>query len=233
MESFWRRLRYYGIGFGIGLLFVFVFFQNRGCSWLPANRVKNSILDRLLVIPEDQEKVMKEKQVVIKDIVNALNEGDVEFSESKKADFLKVYKIRHTLSSGKQMTFYFTLPKESFVSEVHITEPNAQSVRNTKKGLGRIVRIPKDRDLVFLEPDPILQCVVRKCFVKKEQGILKAMKTNGRVDFERTRFTAKPKAVQVITVKNPAGELVRFEAIWYKNKVNITSMSPEKKVDCR
>jgi len=119
------------------------------------------------------------------------------------------------------------------VSEVHITEPNAQSVRNTKKGLGRIVRIPKDRDLVFLEPDPILQCVVRKCFVKKEQGILKAMKTNGRVDFERTRFTAKPKAVQVITVNNPAGELVRFEAIWYKNKVNITSMSPEKKVDCR
>jgi hypothetical protein len=233
MESFWRRLRYYGIGFGIGLLFVFVFFQNRGCSWLPANRVKNSILDRLLVIPEDQEKAMKEKDLLVKDIVNALNEGNVEFSESKKGDLLKVYKILHTLSSGKQMTFYFTLPKESFVSEVHFTEPNAQSVRSSKKGSGRIIRIPKDRDLVFLEPDPILQCMVKNLFVKKEKAILKAMKTNGRIDFERTRFTAKPKAIQVLTVNNPSGELVRFEAIWYKNKVNITSMTSEKKVDCR
>jgi hypothetical protein len=144
-----------------------------------------------------------------------------------------VYKILHTLSSGKQMTFYFTLPKESFVSEVHFTEPNAQSVRSSKKGSGRIIRIPKDRDLVFLEPDPILQCMVKNLFVKKEKAILKAMKTNGRIDFERTRFTAKPKAIQVLTVNNPSGELVRFEAIWYKNKVNITSMTSEKKVDCR
>lgn len=87
MESFWRRLRYYGIGFGIGLLFVFVFFQNRGCSWLPANRVKNSVLDRLLVIPDHQEKAMNDKHVNVKDIVNALNEGDVEFSESKKGTY--------------------------------------------------------------------------------------------------------------------------------------------------
>jgi hypothetical protein len=61
MESLWRRLKYYGIGFGIGLVFVIFFFQNRGCSWLPSNRVKNSILDRLVVASDETLEILKKK----------------------------------------------------------------------------------------------------------------------------------------------------------------------------
>ena len=84
MESFVRRLKYYGIGFGIGLIFVFVFFQNRGCSWLPSNRVKNSFLDRVIVVPVDQMDYLKSKGITEKDLVQVLNDGEVNFSESKK-----------------------------------------------------------------------------------------------------------------------------------------------------
>ena len=61
MTTFWKRLRYYGIGFGIGCIFVFFFFQNRACTWLPDNRIKNSILDRTIVIQEDESDLLKSK----------------------------------------------------------------------------------------------------------------------------------------------------------------------------
>jgi hypothetical protein len=233
MESFWRRLRYYGIGFGIGLLFVFVFFQNRGCSWLPSNRVKNSILDRILVLPDDQEKAMKGRGVTQKDIIGALNEGDVSFSESKKKDALKVYKIEHQRSTGKSIVFFFTLPKESFISEVHFTERNAFHVVNSRKGKGRIIRVPNDEALVFLEPDPLVKCMVDRFFSKKEKGVLRALKTKGSIDFDKTRFNARPKANQSLLLKGLGGQIVRAEAIWYKNKVNITSMTSENMKDCQ
>ena len=68
MDSIFRRLKYYGIGFGAGLVFVIFFFQNRGCSWLPDNRVKNSILDRVLVLPETESVQMKKYGLTKKDL---------------------------------------------------------------------------------------------------------------------------------------------------------------------
>jgi hypothetical protein len=50
MKSIWRRLMYYGIGLMFGLLFVTLFFGNRGCSWLPENRIKSSVFSQVLVI---------------------------------------------------------------------------------------------------------------------------------------------------------------------------------------
>jgi len=49
MNTFLRRLKYYGIGFGIGLLFVFFIFKQKGCSWTPGNRVKEAVLNRIIV----------------------------------------------------------------------------------------------------------------------------------------------------------------------------------------
>lgn len=88
-----RRLKYYGIGFGIGMIFVFFFFQNRGCSWLPENRVKNSILDRLVVVSESNAELMKAEGIDDDFIVGLLNDGDVDFSASQKREESKVYVI--------------------------------------------------------------------------------------------------------------------------------------------
>ena len=45
MGKFLRRLKFYAVGLGIGTIFTFMIFGNRGCSWLPDNRVKNMIAD--------------------------------------------------------------------------------------------------------------------------------------------------------------------------------------------
>ena len=86
MDSIFRRLKYYGIGFGAGLVFVIFFFQNRGCSWLPDNRVKNSILDRVLVLPETEAVQMKKFGLTKKDLPRA----KFRFLTPKEVDFLKM-----------------------------------------------------------------------------------------------------------------------------------------------
>ena len=50
MDNFFRRLKYYGIGFGVGLVFVVFLFQQKGCSWTPGNRVKSAILERIIFV---------------------------------------------------------------------------------------------------------------------------------------------------------------------------------------
>ena len=70
-SSFIRRLKYYGIGFGIGLIFVFIFFQNRGCSWLPGNRVKNTVLERVMVVNDETAKAFAKKGLTKKDAIAA------------------------------------------------------------------------------------------------------------------------------------------------------------------
>ena len=72
MKSIWKRFQYYGIGLTIGLLFTFIFFQNRGCSWLPENRVKNAILDNVIVFKTTDIEEMKTKGLEPADFIEIL-----------------------------------------------------------------------------------------------------------------------------------------------------------------
>ena len=127
MESWIRRLKFYGVGFGIGLLFVFIFFQNRGCSWLPGNRVKNSILDRLLVVSDETAEILKKRGVNKKELIQFLNDGDVIFGESEKDKDDKVYVIE---KDGKK--YLFTLPFESCIAEVQLGNKASEAKTSTE-----------------------------------------------------------------------------------------------------
>ena len=59
MKTFLKRLKYYGLGFGIGTVFLFFFFENRGCSWMPSNRVKSNVIERLLVTSKSDKQILK------------------------------------------------------------------------------------------------------------------------------------------------------------------------------
>lgn len=219
MESFIRRLKYYGIGFGIGLIFVFVFFQNRGCSWLPSNRVKNSFLDRLIVVPVDEMDVLKAKGLTEKDLVQVLNDGEVNFTESKKEGNPQVYSMEKEFKGKGKLKFYFSLPKESFISEIHFSEKSAKDVDNTTEGLGEIIHFPKDNDLVFVDS----QSLLKKAELKDTKQILRLIKLNGMIDFEATNLKATPKPEHLIIFKDNKGRRIGARAVWYKNKIDISS----------
>jgi hypothetical protein len=222
MESFWRRLKYYGVGFLGGLVFVFVFFQNRGCSWLPANRVKNSLLDRVIVLSEEQQERLNRMGLTLKDVKAALNDGDVEFSESQKKGKLKVYKISHSISS-EPVEYFFTMPDESFVSEVHVGVQYAAAVKNTIKGKGRIIHLPNDKNLVFIDSTQQLICQKSKLKIKNAIAVLDGLKLTGEIDFSKTSFVNQPKAVHMLSFYSPQLQRrIEFESVWYKNKIDVT-----------
>ena len=50
--KFIHRLKYYLIGFSLGIVLVFFFFKDRGWDWLPGNRVVNFILTNPINIDE-------------------------------------------------------------------------------------------------------------------------------------------------------------------------------------
>jgi hypothetical protein len=233
MDSFWRRLKYYGFGFLGGLVFVFVFFQNRGCSWLPANRVKNTILDRVIVISDDQKNLLLKKGFSIADVKNALNEGEVNFSESRKKGELKVYEVTNEIANRGEVTFYFTLPNESFISEVRLGPLDVNKVQNSTKGTGTILHFPKDEHLVFIDSTDLLLCQKRQLSIKKSSEILRQLKSNGKIHFSLTDFKSRPKVNHRMSFLHPKtrGEIY-FDAVWYKNKIDVVRFITDSTMTC-
>ncbi|MBI1837253.1 MAG: hypothetical protein HYR91_08320 [Flavobacteriia bacterium] len=223
MDSWMKRLKYYGIGFGMGLIFVVFFFQNRGCSWLPDNRVKNSILDRVLVLPEKDEVKMKSLGLTEKDLTLVLNDGKVVFDKSVKNRNPKVYLVEKEFEGKGKIKFFYTLPEESFISEIHLHEKNAFAIKNTKKGTGKLISFPKDDDLVF--PDSAANVTCQQSVLKliNPRDVLKLYQKTGVIDFEKSHLNARPKAEHYLCFTDKQGRKIGSNVIWYKNKLNITS----------
>lgn len=94
MNKFKNRLKYYLIGFGLGLVFMFFIFGNRACSWLPENRVKNMIAEKDILIGDSVQYLMNCEKVTNDDIYRLLNDdGDVNFEQSKTSGSPKIYVI--------------------------------------------------------------------------------------------------------------------------------------------
>jgi hypothetical protein len=225
MDSFLRRLKYYGIGFGFGLLFVIFFFKNRGCSWLPSNRVKDSVQERVLVLPEDQKKTLTLKGINVADIVYVIENGDVDFSASLKNTNPKVYLIEGKTINGKEVELYLTLPSESFVSEVHLNEPSIKKVKNTVTGKGNMISFPMDKQLVYLDSTQTLERQKKDLGIRNGSQLLNWIRRSGEIDFSQTNFRIKPKVEHVISCKDDKGRDLVLKAVWYKEKINVISIA--------
>jgi hypothetical protein len=228
MKTFFDRLKIYAIGFGIGMVFVFFFFQNRGCSWLPDNRVKNSILDRVIVVQSEVEGQLKQKGISQKEIISLLNDGDVDFSKSKKDGQFKIY-----LVSKDDVKLYFTLPNESFISEVRLANVAVKSVKNSTKGTGKLIHFPKDNELVFADTTKLVSCQQQSFGMIENRKILKSLKANGIIDFEKSDFNVKPKALQYLFFNDKKGRKIGATAVWYKNKISIDHFELPFETDCQ
>lgn len=216
MNTIWRRLKYYGIGFGLGLIFLIFFFQNRGCTWLPSNRVKNTILDRVIVVSEKTKQDMEGLNLSSEDIIQVLNDGDVEFKKSDKNSDDKVYLIE---KEGR--SYLFTLPKESYIAELFIGK-DAFNVKTSEVGRGKIIHLPKDENMVYPDSTQYVTCQQEELGLADPKAIYKLIKETGEIDFGKTNLSVKPKPEHYMYFVKE-GDTIGFEAIWYKNKINITA----------
>ena len=124
--NFFKRFLYYLSGFGLGLILVFFFFKNRGCSWLPDNRVKNIISERVLIC--DSSTLVKLKKMNIYTcILESIDKADINYSKSKKKGSPKVYNLNlcdSKQTGGCKEEFYFLLHENSFFCQVFSSKKN-------------------------------------------------------------------------------------------------------------
>ena len=83
MKTFKERIKFYLIGFGIGIIGVAFIFGQRSCDWLPGNQVKNTIAEKRIIYSDSIKSKMDCAKITSTEIYNLLDsDGDVDFSES-------------------------------------------------------------------------------------------------------------------------------------------------------
>jgi hypothetical protein len=234
MKNFLRRLKYYGLGFGIGLIFVFFFFRNRGCSWLPENRVKNTILGKVLVIQDSQLAKLQQNGLTEKDAVDFLNDGDVNFGSSKKQGNPQVYEVEKEID-GKTVKLWFTIPKDGYISEVLWPTGSIHRSGNSKKGIGTMVAFPKVENIIYLDQNPEFKKALKEVGLANEKEVLSRLKRSGKIDFSLSHLDANPLPEHFVIFKNAKGKELRAVTTWYKEHIqfysfaNTESVGAEKK----
>ena len=87
--DFLRRLKYYLIGVGLGILLVLAIFKDRKLTaWMPENQVKKEFAEKEILYPEELKCRLKCHGLMEKDeLESLLVSGVVYFSDRKLNDF--------------------------------------------------------------------------------------------------------------------------------------------------
>lgn len=218
MKNFWRRLRIYGFGFGLGLIMVFFFFRNRGCSWLPENRVKNTFMGRVLVVSEENQRLFDQHHLSDSLLVSFLDDGSIAFGSSKKQGNLKVYKIEKEIN-GKPVELWFSMPEDAFIAEVVWPKGNIQKFKSTTEGYGRMIHFPNVKSFVYLKDSPEFKVQMDTLGVKDEAYVQFLMKKSGWIDFSKSELEAEPSPEQYVVLPREKGDTLRARTTWFKDHI--------------
>ena len=137
--SFWKRVRVYLIGVGIGSLMVLFFFGDRGCGgWLPGNRVKTSIIESTFVSSEYIDCKLTCNGFTREKIQNIILEGDVLFDESKTKEDPREYVIEQASS---RLIFAVPTNKENPVYFIDSFENDCAQCDTVSKKLNKTIKL--------------------------------------------------------------------------------------------
>lgn len=194
---FFQRLKYYGIGLGIGLVVTFVFFGNRGCGWLPQNRVLEHIAQSAILRSDSVECILSCYKITDQDIYQTLSDGDVMFSESNTQSDPKLYiiegKRKSDQSKFKLVFKYRERDTASVIDGVVGSEKcdcNGLSDENPN-----IMHMPENMVKGMFAHRSISITETGKCMMdcyKLNDQQLTEMVLNGEINYERSTPLSKP-----------------------------------------
>lgn len=218
MKNFWRRLKLYGFGFGLGLVMVFFFFRNRGCTWLPENRVKNTFMGKVLVISEANQRIFDTHHLSDSMIVSFLDDGSIAFGSSKKQGNPKVYKITKEVN-GKSVELWFSIPEGAFVAEAIWPKGSIQKFKNTTEGYGRMIHFPNVKSFVYLQENDDLKEQMVRFGIKDEEHLQYLLMKNGLIDFSKSKLNAEPSPEQMVVLPRKNGDTLTSRTTWFKDHI--------------
>lgn len=232
MDGFWKRFRYYLIGLSMGTLLVFSMLGNRKCTWLPQNRVKKTILHKVIVFPDDQQAALDELNINRSNIYNFFIKGTIDFGQSlkKQGHYPKVYiyKPNDTIPKRVQFSIY----EDSYLTVVHVLEDDDKPTQYEQlEGFGTIVGLPRDSSLVFIENSNLAQCKAKKLASKDLLEITQDIKKTGRVNFSKSDLMALKATQQIHFTQNDTLE-VEATTIWFESRILIKDFIWDEKLPC-
>jgi hypothetical protein len=230
MKDFFRRLKYYGLGFGIGIIMVMALFDNKGCSWFPSNRVKDNLFNRMIVVNQAALSEIKEQGFTEARFLNTIQEGSVDFGKSKKQGLDKVYRIDYETLKGKKEHCFMTMGDESFMTEVVFSNKKAVHISptNSKSELpGKILFFPKNEFLFYMDSSTVLVEKMKSLGIANDKQLNRILKKNAQFNFGESFLLQHPKPIQCLQFKTAksAKEVVYLKCIWFKDKIKVYDLS--------
>ena len=143
-NTFIRRLFYYLIGFVLGLILVFLFFGNKGCSWLPSNQVRDVISKKFIISTSQKFNAQN--------ISSVLENAEIDFEKSDKLTTNKTYFFK---LKNNSKPFYITYSSESYYAVIH--ESQKELKKFTSDTILKIVSVPNGTNSLvnFEESNPL------------------------------------------------------------------------------
>lgn len=232
-SSFWKRLRFFATGLVLGSIMVYFIFGERACSWLPGNRIKEDVIDRVIVFPESEIDALEVMGVTENTIYDLIVNGKINFKESIREP--NVYPKSYVLEQKTDSVFkrvQFSLYEDSYITVVHALEDNKEAkIYDHLDGWGRMVKFPRDTMLVFIDKSNYTQCKSRGLISSKPNDIVQDMIKSGRIDFENSDLTLTKATHRISFIQNDDVE-VNAETIWYKHRITFKDFFWDEKMDC-
>jgi hypothetical protein len=178
--------------------------------------VKQAIVDRVVVINDDFKEEMTKRGITENMIKHVIEKGDIDFKNSQKeGKGLKVYNLY-----DDKLKLNFTLPENSFISEVSIGYGKIKGVQNSKQGKAKLFLFPNDKKLIYVDSVTTNSPEFAQIGSPNNLTLLNALKKSGEINFEKTNFEASPNVEQYLTctVNNYS---VGMKTFWYKDRINI------------
>ena len=233
MDGLFKRLKYYGTGLLIGLIFVTFFMRGRGCSWMPENRLKTALFERIIILSEENQKKLLDLHITEIELVTALKEADVHFNKSKKDNSLKVYYFACKTKRGKSFSCKAIMPKESFISEIIFSNEDAKKIKNTKIGFGKPIYFPKSKDFVYVDTSDLLICQQEELNLTNVNTLFSRIKKTGSIDFKKSMLNISPKPEHWLLFRGINNEIISVKSIWYKEKIQILAIDLPDSSSCK
>jgi uncharacterized DUF497 family protein len=165
MKKFVGRLKYYLIGFGIGIIFMFFIFGPRACSWLPENRVKNMIAEKEIFIGDSLNDLMKCQGVDNQDIYRFLNQdGDVNFGDSDTKGWPKRYVFEGEKENEELIIVYMLYETHVEVVDFEYAAKNCETTLSNHNKT--IIPIPRSEMTIIIEAQEMRILEKAKCQMK-------------------------------------------------------------------
>lgn len=177
-SSIWRRLRIYAVGVGLGCLISWGFFKGRGCSdWTPSHRVTELLTQNVLIANDTVLAKMKTNKIGIGDIVQLIQKGEVNFSESKTSENPQIYVLEGTNVVNEPYSASFSINKDGFLHDtisyligvsgkdaispttenkvIHLSDRMKGKIVNMDSKLAYMNDVPQQIKALNLSPDSI------------------------------------------------------------------------------